>query len=287
MKYTKQKWRPSRAAIFAFASIILLTMISRGNIVFGIRAFDSSISVDCANAEIRDALDRYLFPPLPRSESAPMSPDVHLVIDRRGDHFRVEIDQKVAASAITLHDAALAAVKALDDAVVHRMKMFRAVHAGALLIDGKALLLPGTSHAGKSSLVAELLRRGASHFSDEYALIDDQASPTLILAHFFSATDVPCSRLFCPKNSTRIRQATSARRLDSGSGLRSRWQWESASCRRAKRSCCSCATPLTKWRNLPRWSTSFFALQKRLCFEGERGEAAEAATCLLDLIRHK
>jgi hypothetical protein len=36
------------------------------------------------------------------------------------------------------------------------------------------LLLPGATHAGKSSLVAELLRRGATYFSDEYALIDPQ-----------------------------------------------------------------------------------------------------------------
>jgi hypothetical protein len=36
------------------------------------------------------------------------------------------------------------------------------------------LLLPGITHAGKSSLVAELLRRGATYFSDEYALIDSE-----------------------------------------------------------------------------------------------------------------
>jgi len=43
-----------------------------------------------------------------------------------------------------------------------------------VIIDGGALILPGSTHAGKSSLVAELLKRGASHLSDEYALIDRQ-----------------------------------------------------------------------------------------------------------------
>ena len=63
MQYTKQEWRPSRAAIFASTSITLLTMVSRNNIVFGIRAFDSSILVDCADAEIRDVSSTaYLFP---------------------------------------------------------------------------------------------------------------------------------------------------------------------------------------------------------------------------------
>ena len=162
------------AAIFVAASGTLLTMTSRSNLAFGIHAFDSSIRVECADSEIRDALHRYLFPPLPHNESAPSSPDACLSVEREAEGFRVQINNKVAAPSATLHDAALAAVKALDDVVVHRMKMFRAVHAGAVLIGDTVLLFPGSTHAGKSSLVAELLRRGASHFSDEYAIIDSQ-----------------------------------------------------------------------------------------------------------------
>jgi hypothetical protein len=149
-------------------------MTSYGKFVFGIHAFDSSIRVECATSEIRDTLDRYLFPPLLHSESAPSSPDIHLAVDQGAEGFRVLLNNRIVATAATLHDAAVAGVKALDDAVVHRMKTFRAVHAGAVLIEGRALLLPGSTHAGKSSLVAELLRRGASYLSDEYAIIDSQ-----------------------------------------------------------------------------------------------------------------
>src|SRR5258708_7166642 len=158
------------AAIFASASVTLLTMTSSGNFEFGIDAFDSSIRVECADSEMRDVLERYLSPPVPRRRSGQTSPDIHLRVDNGAEGFRVMLNHKLAASVITLHDAALAAVKALDEAVVHRMKTFRAVHAGAVLIKGRALLIPGSTHAGKSSFVAELLRRGASHFSDEYAL---------------------------------------------------------------------------------------------------------------------
>lgn len=149
-------------------------MASGDNFEFGIHAFDSLIHVECTDSEIRDAFERYIFPPVPRRRSAPSSPDIHLGVDHSAEGFRVLLNRKLVASAVTLHDAALAAVKALDDAVVHRMKMFRAVHAGAVLIEERALVLPGSSHAGKSSLVAELLRRGASCFSDEYALIDNE-----------------------------------------------------------------------------------------------------------------
>ena len=162
------------AAIFASGSVTLLSMASRDTFEFGIHAFDSLIHVGCSDSEIREALERYIFPPIPRARSASSSPDIRLRVEKGGEGFRVLIDDRLAASVGEIQDAALAAVKALDDAVVHRMRMFRAVHSGAVLIDGRAVLLPGSSHAGKSSLVAELLRRGASCFSDEYALIDNE-----------------------------------------------------------------------------------------------------------------
>jgi hypothetical protein len=46
------------------------------------------------------------------------------------------------------------------------------VHAGVVAWKDRALLLPGVSHAGKSTLVAELVRAGATYYSDEFALLD-------------------------------------------------------------------------------------------------------------------
>ena len=51
-----------------------------------------------------------------------------------------------------------------------RQKLF--VHAGVVGYRGRAVVLPGKSHAGKSTLVAALLRAGASYYSDEYAVFD-------------------------------------------------------------------------------------------------------------------
>jgi hypothetical protein len=55
-------------------------------------------------------------------------------------------------------------------AMVSRERIF--VHAGVVAWKGRAVVLPGRSHAGKSTLVAELLKAGATYFSDEYALFD-------------------------------------------------------------------------------------------------------------------
>ena len=48
------------------------------------------------------------------------------------------------------------------------------VHAGCVAIGDRAIVLPGRSMAGKSTLVEALTLAGATYFSDEYALIDSQ-----------------------------------------------------------------------------------------------------------------
>ncbi len=54
-----------------------------------------------------------------------------------------------------------------------RKKLF--VHAGAVGWNGTAIIFPGKSLAGKTTLIAELVKAGATYFSDEYAVLDDKA----------------------------------------------------------------------------------------------------------------
>jgi len=46
------------------------------------------------------------------------------------------------------------------------------VHAGVVAWKGEAIVIPGRSFSGKSTLVAELLQAGATYYSDEYAVFD-------------------------------------------------------------------------------------------------------------------
>lgn len=48
------------------------------------------------------------------------------------------------------------------------------VHAGVVGFKGRAIVIPGMSFSGKSTLVAALLRVGATYYSDEYAVIDER-----------------------------------------------------------------------------------------------------------------
>lgn len=50
------------------------------------------------------------------------------------------------------------------------------VHSGVVGINGKALLIPGNSFSGKSTLVLELVKLGAEYFSDEFAILDEQGN---------------------------------------------------------------------------------------------------------------
>jgi hypothetical protein len=48
------------------------------------------------------------------------------------------------------------------------------VHAGVVAWKGQAIVIAGRSYTGKSTLVAELVRAGATYYSDEYAVLDAQ-----------------------------------------------------------------------------------------------------------------
>ena len=46
------------------------------------------------------------------------------------------------------------------------------VHAGVVARDGRALVIPGESFTGKTTLVSALVEAGATYYSDEYAVLD-------------------------------------------------------------------------------------------------------------------
>lgn len=48
------------------------------------------------------------------------------------------------------------------------------LHAGVIGWKGGAIVIPGTSYSGKTSLVAEFIKHGAVYYSDEYAVIDER-----------------------------------------------------------------------------------------------------------------
>lgn len=56
--------------------------------------------------------------------------------------------------------------------VARRAPLWTFVHAGVVGWRGRAILIPGSSFSGKSTLVHALVRAGATYYSDEFAVLD-------------------------------------------------------------------------------------------------------------------
>ncbi len=56
--------------------------------------------------------------------------------------------------------------------VAEHARRFVFIHAGCVAYDGRAIILPGVSRTGKTTIVAALGRAGAAYYSDEFARID-------------------------------------------------------------------------------------------------------------------
>jgi hypothetical protein len=87
--------------------------------------------------------------------------------------FRLVIDDELIAEHAELQSALQQLTHELMIHVANYAPDRVFMHAGVVGWHGYALVLPGASFAGKTTLVAELVRGGASYCSDEYAVLDE------------------------------------------------------------------------------------------------------------------
>jgi hypothetical protein len=261
--------------------------------VTDVRAFGSIIRLATNCLEGRNVLSGYAFPTLPRSEVSEEEADRRIGLDRVGDHFQLSMHDSgrsgdagtVVASACEAISLVPNLIHLLDEGVVQHLTNLRAVHAGTLFLGGRALLLPGATHTGKSSLVAELVRQGATYFSDEYALIDAEGR-----AH-------PYPRPLLLRNGNSEQAPTLPEELNAKVGSEpAPVGWVLSLEYQAGRTWCIQPVPqslalMDLLRNTPHtladspqivtWFQN--AVASALCFAGWRGDAADAANRILDL----
>ncbi len=125
--------------------------------------------------------------------AAPGKVDRMLSIFRKDGRYWIYGDNEMKCQPIVRADLLDAFTTHLRAAFAEysRSKLF--VHAGAVGWNGAAIIFPGKSRAGKSTLIAELIKAGATYFSDEFAVLDDkgQVHP---FAKPLSLRDTPSSR---------------------------------------------------------------------------------------------
>ncbi|HXJ77691.1 MAG TPA: 2OG-Fe(II) oxygenase [Candidatus Methylomirabilis sp.] len=137
--------------------------------------------VDAADAELCQRL-RDTVPPEFTASSGPGSAVVSYVVAgdapsaAKPSAYRVTRDGTEVVAHETEEEVVHWLWQDIDNAVAQRSRQMLFVHAGAVGWRGLAIVVPGRSRTGKSSLVAELVRRGAVYYSDEFAVLDESGS---------------------------------------------------------------------------------------------------------------
>jgi hypothetical protein len=90
-----------------------------------------------------------------------------------GYEFRVNGSRLVSAP--NLDRVCAYAEQCMREAIAVLTPDFVFVHAGVVGWQGKAIVIPGASCSGKSTLVMALVAAGATFYSDEYAVLDSSA----------------------------------------------------------------------------------------------------------------
>jgi hypothetical protein len=137
-----------------------------------IRSFGVCIGLRTNSVELLAELPAY-FPPLWKPVSAATVDRIFSLRTNKAGYSLFEDDALVLQTSSRSH--------VLKD-FQRRLKMYVAemarrrvfVHAGAVGWQGQAILLPGRSYSGKTTLVRELVQAGATYYSDEYAVLDLQ-----------------------------------------------------------------------------------------------------------------
>jgi hypothetical protein len=232
-------------------------------------------------------LDRLILPGLQRQPAKEQKAGVSVRLSACPEGYAVHADGKLLGTAPDMRHAAVLVQAGIDDAVIEGMRGHVAVHAGVVALDGAAALVTGPSHAGKSTLVAELVSRGATYFSDEFALIDANG-----LAH-------PYPRALMLRDGTPSQRAVPATDLGGvvGTGpapvklilqlvYESGASWSARPVPQSE----GLMMLLENTRHILEEKPHLFgwlgaAVRKAACFRGVRGQAPEAAGRILELLR--
>jgi len=139
---------------------------------FSIASYGVTVSISVANAALLEAVTRIAPDALPGSklehgEAArfcySLAETGSGVAVRRGGRNLISEHDRAAAVRRLCSDIRLKVAAAASSPVF--------IHAGVVGWKGRAIVLPGRTFAGKSTLVASLLRLGATYLSDEFALL--------------------------------------------------------------------------------------------------------------------
>jgi hypothetical protein len=138
-----------------------------------IAAYGLIVTIDTDEPDLFRLLDQHL-PAFPAA-STTASPSLAYRLSTDGEQRVVIRDHETVVVARDLDTACRYLVHDLQSMIATRAPGLTLVHAGVVASGRRALILPGRSGAGKTTLVAALVAAGAEYGSDEFAAVDREA----------------------------------------------------------------------------------------------------------------
>jgi hypothetical protein len=156
----------------------LSPVLERHFVAYGVRI---GLRVDCQ--QMLDALERgpaslslpfgwHAAPEDQDDDDARVSLRYELLTGASDGSYRVYAGTNLVSDARNLSDAGQALAAHAEFAVAEHAPDHLFVHAGVVGWEGRAIVMPGSSFAGKTTLVQAWLEAGATYYSDEFAVFD-------------------------------------------------------------------------------------------------------------------
>jgi len=134
--------------------------------------------VDAAGAGVCARLQQVLPPSTAPGDAA--APDACFVVERVEPRtqdgrmsYRLVRHGEVLVRAHSIEPVVDSLRREIDETIALFSRHGLFVHAGVVAWRGRAIMVPGRSMSGKSHLIAALVRCGATYYSDEFAVLDD------------------------------------------------------------------------------------------------------------------
>jgi hypothetical protein len=159
------------------------------DVTFAFHAFGLNIGLELSVAIRTDDLAGILPPGHRRITSGPLDhvfrlehlSDTDSPVAREGFHW---FDEDAFRRFAAIPEQAVEYGEAVIEHYVAEFSTeFIFIHAGVVTWQGRAVILPGASRAGKSTLVRALVGAGATYFTDEYAVLDAEGIVYPYLRH--------------------------------------------------------------------------------------------------------
>lgn len=141
-------------------------------------SFGTSIGIRWNTPEVPEALEKFLPPGYRPAEFTETDHLLSVLVadetdpQRAAPYHRFYEGSERAARTRDLDELHVLLASSIDFLIAAHSPESLFVHAGVVGWQGRAVLIPARSFSGKTSLVAELVRHGATYYSDEYAVFD-------------------------------------------------------------------------------------------------------------------